>query len=210
MKGLFSHLTLAATLLLASCTGGKQTVDLSDRHKEPNVEIIQDMMDQPAIKAQGYDPFHPDQPGERLPPEGTVPQGFQPYAYHLDPVGAEKLKNPLAGDLGPSILEQGHKRFETYCTPCHGGLGKGDGLVAAKLLLKPANLISTTIVEKSDAHYFHVITDGYGGMGSYGGQIPNERDRWAITNYVRSLQQLAGATAKDTASASNESKKPTR
>jgi mono/diheme cytochrome c family protein len=156
--------------------------------------LIQDMMDQPAIKPQGYDPAHPDQAGSRLPPEGAVAIDHPAYPYHNDPIGAEKQKNPLAGELTPPVLQQGLKRYETFCLPCHGPTGAGDGLVAEKMVLKPANLVGNPmIVEKSDAHYFHAITDGFGGMGSYGGQIASERDRWAIVNYVRSLQKLARA-----------------
>jgi hypothetical protein len=36
-------------------------------------------------------------------------------------------------------------------------------------------------------HLFAVITEGYGSMPSYGGQIP-VRDRWAIVGYLRALQ----------------------
>ena len=196
---LFAILFVTVTLATSACTQGK--------HSEPNVELIQDMMDQPAIKAQDYDTAHPDQPGSRLPPEGTVPNNVKPYPYHNDPVAAEKLKNPLAGDNGPEVLQLGQKRFETFCMPCHGGKGAGDGLVSVKMVLKPANLTSETIVAKSDAHYFHTITDGYGGMGAYGGQIVNERDRWAIVNYVRTLQKLAGAKPPSAAAAPAKSKK---
>ena len=204
LRGLSAAAVTAVALLsLSACTDDK----VVETQKQPNVELIQDMMDQRAIKAQGYDHFKPDQPGSRLPPEGTVSRGHAPYPYHLDPAGAEKLKNPMAGDFSPATLELGHKKYEIYCTPCHGGGGAGDGLVAPKMVLKPANLTSKVIVDKSDAHYFHVITDGYGGMGAYGGQIPSEHDRWAIVNYVRSLQKLAaggkpeGASKADAAAA---------
>jgi mono/diheme cytochrome c family protein len=36
-------------------------------------------------------------------------------------------------------------------------------------------------------HIFAVISDGYGSMPSYAGQI-TPRDRWAIVAYVRALQ----------------------
>ena len=36
-------------------------------------------------------------------------------------------------------------------------------------------------------HLFRVITQGYGSMPSYAGQV-GPRDRWAIVAYVRALQ----------------------
>ncbi len=172
------------TLTLSGCT--------NSTHKEPNVELIQDMMDQPALKAQDYEPSAPLKGSSRLPPEGAVPRGFSPYPYHNDVAMAEKmLKNPVAGQLSPEILSVGQKKFETYCLVCHGPQGHGDGPVSEKMVLKPANLVGEKILAVNDAHIFHVITDGYGGMASYIYQIPNDQDRWAIVNYVRSLQKLA-------------------
>jgi len=41
-----------------------------------------------------------------------------------------------------------------------------------------------------------VITNGYGGMGDYGNQIPVE-DRWAIVAYIRALELSRNATLAD-------------
>ena len=40
-----------------------------------------------------------------------------------------------------------------------------------------------------DGHIFHIITDGQGLMGRYIHQMPSEKDRWAVVNYVRELQK---------------------
>lgn len=182
-------LLIAVALSLVSFGCTKET----ELHKEPNIEIIQDMMDQPALKAQDYDTFKTDQAASRLPPEHTVPQGFKPYPYHQDPVTAAKmLKNPLAGDFSPETIGLGRQKFEIYCAVCHGYEGKGDGPVSPKMALKPPPLISDKIIGANDGAIFHIITDGQGVMSSYAYQLVNERDRWAIVNYVRSLQKLAG------------------
>lgn len=185
-------LAVSALIALGACTKSSQM------HKEPNVELIQDMMDQPALKPQDYQPGDTSKAAVRLPPEGTVPVGYKPYPYHLNPDAAvAKLKNPYAGNMSPEILEMGRKKFETYCAVCHGYEGAGDGPVAPKMALKPPALVSEKVVGYPDARIFHIITDGQGVMASYAYQLVEENDRWAIVNYVRSLQKLAKGGAKN-------------
>lgn len=167
-----------------------------DLHKEPNVELIQDMMDQPSLKAQDYEPSNPTQGSSRLPPEGTVPIGYAPYKYAGNAVeAAAKLKNPIAGDTKVETLELGRRKFETYCAVCHGYTGAGDGPVSPKMALKPPPLLSDKIRTMSDGGIYHIITDGQGVMSSYAYQLVNESDRWAIVNYVRNLQKLTPKSA---------------
>lgn len=170
--------------LLSSCTIGK--------HEKPNIEAIQDMMDQDAIKAQDYQPSDRTKAASLLPPEGTVPVGYKPYPYHNDPVAAEKnLKNPLANDMSEKTLKLGETKYNTYCIMCHGVTGLGDGTVAPKMLLKPPALTSDKVKTFVDGRIYHIISDGQGVMSSYAYQLVNEKDRWAIVNYVRSLQKKA-------------------
>lgn len=186
----FSFFVLAGltALLMVGCGFGRK-----QKHSEPNVDLIQDMMEQQALKAQDEEPFEKGKAASRLPPEGTVPVGYKPYKYPADPkAAAANLKNPLAGELTPEILGIGQKKYDTYCAVCHGAKGEGDGPVAAKMALKPPPLVSDKIVNVSDGAIFHIITDGQGVMSSYAYQLVDERDRWAIVNYVRSLQKLKG------------------
>lgn len=184
---------VALMVLAAGCTKGH-----TERSKEPNVELLQDMMEQISLKPQDFQPTDRDQASSMLPPEGTVPVGFKPYPYHLDAAAAAKnLKNPYAGNMSPEILKTGRTKFETYCAVCHGYEGKGDGPVSVKMALKPPPLISDKIMGVADGAIFHIISDGQGVMSSYAQQLVDENDRWAIVNYVRSLQKLAqGAKAK--------------
>ena len=48
--------------------------------RKPNIELIQDMMQSPAIKAQDYDDDAVAKRAMDLPPEGAVPVGHTPYA----------------------------------------------------------------------------------------------------------------------------------
>lgn len=172
-------LAVFTILLLTGCNAGPNRT---------NIELIQDMMDQTNIKAQ--EGTAKGEATVRVPPEGTVPQGYKPYRFKGDPIGAEaQLNNPLAQDFSPEVLELGQKRYEIYCKVCHGIEGKGDGPVAAKMLIKPKSLVSDTAKNFRDGRIFHIVTDGQGVMGSYANQIRSEKERWALVNYVRTLQK---------------------
>lgn len=159
---------------------------------KPNVELIQDMMESPAIKAQEYDEESPDHRGMRVPPDHTVPVGFKPYAYSMNLEGADKNINPLAGQMSPEVLIVGQKFFYTNCAVCHGDKGQGgvSTSVAEKLALKPPPLISDKVKAWTDGHIYHVITEGQGVMGAHDSHIP-QKYRWQVVNYIRYLQKEA-------------------
>lgn len=173
------HLSLAA--LLVGCDGGP---------KKPNIEVIQDMMEQPALKAQDFEPHDREKSSMRVPPKGTWPKNVKPYLYKGDAVKAgQKLKNPFAGDKSKEFIELGKVHFQNFCVVCHGKAGAGDGPVAAKFVgVKPPSLVTDKIKNFPDGRIFHIITDGQGIMGTYIHQLPKEKDRWAVVNYIRSLQ----------------------
>jgi mono/diheme cytochrome c family protein len=173
--------SLGILLIATACSGGSK----------PNVEIIQDMMESPAIKAQEYDEASPNHSGMRVPPENTAPVGFQPYKYATNLDLAEKeLKNPLPGDFSEETLIVGQKYYTTQCAVCHGAQGEGGALLptAQKMALKPPAVTSDKIVGWTDAHIYHVITAGQGVMGPYASHVP-QKYRWQVVNYVRFLQK---------------------
>src|SRR5690606_29914813 len=79
---------------LTACDAGRN---------KTNVELIQDMMEQPNLKSQEYD----DVRGEsamRLPPENTVPRGFKPYRYSGQPqAAATQLQNPYSKGASDAV-----------------------------------------------------------------------------------------------------------
>lgn len=155
---------------------------------KPNFEPIQDMMEQDHIKAQEYDETSPQHRGMRTPPPHTVPVGFFPYKCPGDVDCANKLVNPIAGDMKPETLIVGQKYFETHCAVCHGFEGKGDGTVAEKMPLRPPSLISDKVKGFTDGHVYHIITEGQGVMGPYKSHVP-QKYRWQVVNYIRNLQK---------------------
>lgn len=178
MKNIF--LTAALLFFLVACNGGPN---------QPNIEIVQNMMVSPAVKSQGSELNDPDQVQMRMPPEGTISRGHPPYAFLNDPAGAEKQANPLAGNMSAETLTLGRKTYDIYCGLCHGDQGMGDGRIAAKMAVKPRNLIGDEAKAYTDGRIFHAITAGKGVMGSYASQITDANRRWAVVNYVRTLQR---------------------
>jgi mono/diheme cytochrome c family protein len=169
-----------ALLGLVGCNGGPN---------QTNIEWIQNMMDTSPIKSQGSNPKEPQKVQMLNPPDGTVSRGNPPYVYLNDPLAAEKQVNPLAGNMSPEVLTLGQKTYEVYCGLCHGDHGNGDGRIAVKMAVKPRNLMSDEAKAYSDGRIYHAITAGKGVMGNYSTQITSAERRWAVVNYVRTLQR---------------------
>jgi mono/diheme cytochrome c family protein len=179
------YVVLLAVAAITGCTG------ISN---QPNIELVQDMQDQPSIKAQEYDEGSPDHRGMRVPPENTVPQGFTPYKYGLDVEKASKEnRNPLAGNESQEVMMTGMKYFETNCAVCHGFQGQGGeqgNSIGDKMARKPPPLISDKVKGYTDGHIYHIISKGVGVMGPYESHIP-QAYRWQVVNYIRHLQKEA-------------------
>jgi mono/diheme cytochrome c family protein len=99
-------------------------------------------------------------------------------------------------------MQRGQQRFGIYCTPCHGLLGEGDGMVTHRAQDKgltwvpPVNIQAENIRLQPVGQIFNTITHGIRNMQGYGAQIPPE-DRWAIIMYIRALQKSRGANLSD-------------
>ncbi len=154
------------------------------------------MMQQPKVKPQTMSEFYADGFGMRLPVAGTVARGFIPYPYALgakaDSVG-KFLVNPLLPTK--AALDLGKKKFFTYCSPCHGNFGKGDSRMNGQFP-NPPTLHSDKVRTWPDGAIFHTITVGQNVMPSYQYQISRE-ERWAIVNYIRTLQRAYNAKESD-------------
>ena len=167
-----------ATLGLSGCNG---------KSDQPNIDLVQNMMDSPAEKAQDYDNSVEDFRANMLPPEGAIPRGYTPYTVQTPDEAADKLTNPFAGKA--QTLARGQELYFINCAACHGALGKGDGPVAPYFVLTPPSLLSDKARGFKDGYLYHLVVMGRGMMNGYGSQIMKERDRWAVVNYLRHLQK---------------------
>ena len=86
-----------------------------------------------------------------------------------------------------AVLARGRERFDIFCAPCHSIAGDGDGMIARRGFPHPPSFHVDRLRNAPDAHFYAVITDGYGAMFPYATRIPPD-DRHAIVAYIRALQ----------------------
>ena len=98
--------------------------------------------------------------------------------------------------LTPELLARGRERFEIFCSPCHGRTGRGDGMVVRRGFKAPPSYHVERLRTMPIGYFYDVISNGFGAMPDYAGQIRVE-DRWAIIAYVRALQLSEHATLTD-------------
>jgi mono/diheme cytochrome c family protein len=163
-----------------------------------------DMWQQPKTMPLDRSEFFPDRQGSRPLVPGTVPQGHLRLdtAFFTGIAGGEyvdELPAPLT--LTQELLDRGQERFNIYCSPCHGMLGDGMGMISQRglaLRRPPATFHTERLRAMPLGHFYEVITNGYGVMFSYASRVEPE-DRWAIAAYIRALQlsQHAPAGAAD-------------
>jgi mono/diheme cytochrome c family protein len=100
------------------------------------------------------------------------------------PKEADNLKNPVTTDA--ASLAEGKTLYTTYCVACHGVKGKGDGVAAAGLTVKPADHSSTVVQNQTDGALFWELSEGHNPMPAYK-QAFSETQRWELINYIRTL-----------------------
>lgn len=150
-----------------------------------------DMWHQPKLKAQSASNFFADGKGDRPLVANTVPVGYlrDNEALYTGKV-ANKPVAQLPLPLTRELLQRGQERYNVFCSPCHGKVGDGQGMIAQRglALRRPPATFHTDRLRGMPVGYFYdVITNGFGMMYSYASRIPPE-DRWAIAAYVRVLQ----------------------
>lgn len=124
---------------------------------------------------------------------GNEPNAVLPAAYKTANGGyVDALPFPLTEE----VLQRGREHYEIFCSMCHGYTGEGDGMIPRRGFSVPPSLHRDDVRAKPIGFYFDVITNGYGARGRYSYQIA-ERDRWAITAYIRALQLSRRATVND-------------
>ncbi len=166
--------------------------------KKPPIHINPNMDDQPKYQTQAESKFFANGQAMRMPVEGTIARGslHDDVVYFTGKDARGKLVKtaPVAPTL--EVLQRGQDRFNIFCSPCHGRLGDGAGMVVKRGMFPPPTYHQERIRNLEDGHIFDVITNGIRNMPSYKSQVP-VADRWAIVNYVRALQRSQNAQAKD-------------
>jgi len=185
-----------------------------------------DMQDQPRYKAYKKSDFFKDGRASRDLPEGTVPRGqlnadkgfYTGKIANPNPNAAVTTTTDARGNtlvssfpndidefpvqVTEELIDRGQDRFNIYCIVCHGPVGKGDGMVVRRGFPQPPTYHDDRLRNAPVGHFFDVMTNGWGKMNSYSGQL-SAADRWAIIAYIRTLQVSQNPDLNSTMNASN-------
>jgi mono/diheme cytochrome c family protein len=144
------------------------------------IELFADMVHTAGYKSLSPNSQFADGKTVQLPPENTIPRGVQASG------GAPGDENPFS-PADENAAARGAQVFSSFCVPCHGITGDGNGIVARLGFPQTASLVSEPVIEMTDGQIFSVITYGSGEMPGHGGQI-DRPDRWKAVLYIRRLQ----------------------
>ncbi|HEX6899748.1 MAG TPA: cytochrome c [Thermoanaerobaculia bacterium] len=153
----------------------------------------QNMHNQPKIEPYEASNFFDDGQGARPLPAHTVARGDLregPLYTGLDAANKPVAQMPMP--VTREMLARGQERFNVYCSPCHGRLGDGRGMIVRRGYKQPTSFHDPRLRSSPVGYFFSVMTEGFGVMPSYAPQIP-VTDRWAIAAYVRALQYSQNA-----------------
>lgn len=233
-----TSIALGSALAFAGCRG--------DRTDEPPRRFFPSLDQQQKWDPQEETTMYADGRVARPPAPGTVPFGWtdspddprrerflreDPGVYlGVNAAGEYLIEAPIArlvsGAATAGAIEDlvaiGRKQYDIYCLPCHGGTGRGDGIVGKRWSYPLPNFHDAQYrpggEKGADGYLFHVIRNG---VPNAPGQVPalrmpsyaervSEHEAWAIVLYVRALQRSQAGTLEDVPESERERLRRTR
>jgi len=101
------------------------------------------------------------------------------------PAEYKTKKNPYKDDQSLTMI--GLRNFNRHCVSCHGKKGIGDGVMARNMKTKPGNLTLPQLAEYTDGELYYLAFIGINDRPDFMKLIPEEEDKWAVVNYIRTL-----------------------
>jgi mono/diheme cytochrome c family protein len=161
---------------------------------------------QPKLVQQTPSAFFADGRADRPAPPHTVATAFGPAPQPLRdddflylgkaPDGSFARGFPKAVAVDLKLLQRGRDRFTIYCSPCHGGVGDGNGITKKYGMGAVPSYHDDRLRKMAEGEIFNTITYGKGQMNPYGDKLA-PADRWAVIAYVRALQRAQTGTLAD-------------
>ncbi len=102
------------------------------------------------------------------------------------PEAAKNKKNPVKSDA--QTLATGKALWSKHCKSCHGAKGLGDGSKAAQLDTEAGDFSKPATQSQSDGSLFYKTSEGRDDMPAFKKKVPDEDDRWALVNFIRTLK----------------------
>ncbi|HWB12023.1 MAG TPA: cytochrome c [Pirellulales bacterium] len=157
-----------------------------------------DMYDEPRFEPLESSAFFDDGTSARPLVAGTVARGDlrEDEGFYSGKVDGKYVAK-LPVDLDEQLLLRGHERFNIYCSPCHGRVGDGNGMIVQRGFRRPPSFVGTDrLLNAPVGHFYDVISNGFGAMPSYASRV-EPTDRWAIVAYIRALQRSQNGIVDD-------------
>lgn len=125
---------------------------------------------------------------KNAPPEAGVPRRPQP-------------------ETGPALVAEGARLYGKSCAVCHGDGGRGDGIIASRLLTPPRDFTQAVFKIRStpsgslptDLDLFQTLSRGIHETDMAPYARLSERQRWALVAYLKSLSPRFRAEAPESA-----------
>jgi hypothetical protein len=151
-----------------------------------------DMQNQNKVRPYRASAFYPDGSSARPLPAHTVARGDlrADEAFYSGVRGGKPVAE-VPFPVTREVLRRGQERFNIFCSPCHGRVGDGRGMIVTRGYKQPTSFHDERLRQAQVGWFFSVMTQGFGVMPSYAAQIP-VADRWAIASYIRALQLSQG------------------
>lgn len=194
------YLLCLTLFLVTSCQG--------DRSAEPPIMPIQNMVEQTSYGPQMPNEFFSDKRAMRTPSEHTVAQGEERIntPYYTGRESRSTTENPVWVTAFPikldkTLLLNGQKNFNIYCSSCHGLAGHNDGFATQRSggSIRPADIHSSDIIARPVGKIYDAVTNGVNNwnMPGFYSQL-DVLERWGVVAYVRALQISEQGTQKST------------
>jgi mono/diheme cytochrome c family protein len=115
-----------------------------------------------------------------------------PHTFNITPEDKDRA-NPVR--FTDASVQRGKKIFNSQCASCHGDKGDGKSELAREMKIQPADLTKPDMLQKrTDGELFAIIASGSDVMPGQATRM-QEREKWQVINYLRSLEGKTPAKA---------------
>ena len=115
-----------------------------------------------------------------------IPQEQKKPAPWEVPAEYQNMENPYADDA--SLVKVGKMLYSKHCKSCHGNKGAYDGPKAKQLETWCSSFADADFQAQSDGALFYKSFIGRDEMPNYEKKIPDDEDKWAVINFIRTLK----------------------
>lgn len=103
------------------------------------------------------------------------------------PAKYKTMKNSVKA-TDASVMTTGKELYNKHCKSCHGAKGLGDGPKSATLKTIVPSFKDKTFQARPDGEIYYQSFIGRDEMPNFEKKIPDEGDRWAVVNFIRTLK----------------------